>query len=31
VLLVRKEAAIIKEMRIAENTISHEGKEVKKK
>jgi len=29
--LVRREAAIIEEMRIAENIISYEGKEVKEK
>jgi hypothetical protein len=31
VLLVRKEAAIVKVMRTAEKTIDHEGKEVKEK
>jgi len=31
VLLVRKEGAIVKEMRIAQNTINHERKEVKEK
>jgi len=31
VLQAREEGAIVKEMRIAQNTINHEGKEVKEK